>query len=976
MFYTNCGSLKNKIGEFRIISELHRCAAICLTETHLSSDIFDAEVFIQNYTIFRSDRADGREKGGSCIYVHNSFACTLIDSFVAPDSIAIMIKFSNFKLILACIYRSPSLNYSDNTVLLQQIRNLTKMLTDDTQIMLTGDFNLPNVLWDTGSVNCPTLTRNKQFTVQQKFINLFQETGMHWHLPDGSITRQRMYDGQLQESLLDQILTSDPVILNSYEILAPVGKSDHLGILSTIATGNQQGYIRSEKLSWSKMSPESIVEIGSSLNWCLDLQHPSVDDVWELISNNIKVITQSVPVSKIKVTQSGTVIANDPWESNALIRKRRDKEKAWRSFEQNPSNDNLQYALFKGEELDTVTRKCMATYEKRMSAGLKSNPKSFYGYVNSKRSVKQSVVSVKNKQGFLASTADESANILAEFFESTFQAEIFGPLPAKAYSTTSIDDSSDATGEHDPVSHDEVLKLLNGLNIHKSYGPDKMHPKIIKSLAVLPNFVKTIQLLFNTCISERVIPDIWKTAFVTPIHKKGIKTDARNYRPISLTSVISKMYERIVGERIISGIGHKLCSNQHGFVASKSCLSNLLETAEYINDLLCANEDVDVFYLDLQKAFDTVSHFKLMTKLKNMGLANYLLEIVEDFLSNRTFYVTVGEFKSLVRKVLSGVPQGSVLGPLLFILFINDMPLEIVNKLLLFADDAKLCARASTPSLNQADISKLADWQLLWGLTFNTNDNKCKVMHIGKNNPRNCYVLNGRALPSTEEEKDLGVTFNQEFSWRTHIDNSIKKANSTMAWIMRVIIIKDVSTMAQLYKTLVRPHLEYCVQLWSPQPKHGNWEVIKRIEEVQRNFTRQINGLGELTYKQRLFKLDLTTLLERRARGDLIETYKILSGKTGYGQDMFRVSKYGVKLLYPIGKRSARQDNFLNSRVIKYWNSLPMDVKTAETVDCFKSRLQAHKNKIDDSSREQHIEFLKDNPLIAKFKMTNLLGIN
>ena len=301
VFYTNCGSLKNKINEFRTISEIHRCAVICLTETHLSQDIFDAEVYINNYNIFRSDRSDGHEKGGSCIYVHNSYACNLIDTFEAPDSIAIMIDFSNFKLILACVYRSPSLNHNDNLILLQQIRNLTKMLSDDSQIMITGDFNLPNVSWDTGSVSCPAETRNKQFTIQKNFINLFQETGMHWHLPDGIITRRRLYDGKLQESLLDQILTSDPVILNSYEILAPVGKSDHLGILSTIAAGNQQGYIRSEKIAWSKLSPQSIVQTGSSLRWSLDVQNPSVNDIWELISGNIKAITKTAPVVKVKV---------------------------------------------------------------------------------------------------------------------------------------------------------------------------------------------------------------------------------------------------------------------------------------------------------------------------------------------------------------------------------------------------------------------------------------------------------------------------------------------------------------------------------------------------------------------------------------------------------------------------------------------------------------------------------------------------
>ena len=221
-----------------------------------------------------------------------------------------------------------------------------------------------------------------------------------------------------------------------------------------------------------------------------------------MISDNIKEITKSVPVVKVKVTKSGTVITKDPWETNGLKRKRRDKENAWRSFDLNPTNTNLQYALFKGDELETVTRKCMTKYEQKMSAGLKSNPKSFYSLnVNSKRWIKQSVVSVKNKQGFLANSAEESANILAEFFESTFQAESFGPFPAVAYTTTNIPDDPN---QHDPVSYEDALKLLNGLNIYKSYGPDEMHPKVIKSLAALPDFVKAIQLLFNTCIAERI----------------------------------------------------------------------------------------------------------------------------------------------------------------------------------------------------------------------------------------------------------------------------------------------------------------------------------------------------------------------------------------------------------------------------------------------------------------------------------------
>ena len=258
------------------------------------------------------------------------------------------------------------------------------------------------------------------------------------------------------------------------------------------------------------------------------------------------------------------------------------------------------------------------------------------------------------------------------------------------------------------------------------------------------------------------------------------------------------------------------------------------------------------------------------------------------------------------------------------------------------------------------------------------------------------YLLNGQYLPSTTEEKDLGVWTTNNYSWHLNIDNYFNKARSTMAWIKRVIINKDRGVMLQLYKTLVRPLLEYCVQLWSPTPRHGNWGQIFQLEDVQRDFTRQINGLGQLSYRDRIEILQLTTLLERRVRGDLIETYKIYSGVANYGQDLFRFSRNGYNILYPVGKRSPKQADFLNTRVIEYWNKLPDYVKDSSTVDQFKSRIEAFKvrsrkcgdlitnywslsdtllDKINDFNRESHIKFLIENPEIAKYKMTNVYGL-
>ena len=214
--------------------------------------------------------------------MHNNISCIKINSFDPRDSLAVLIDLHDFKLAIACIYRSQSITYNDNLLMIQEIKNLQKLTPTDTQLMVVGDFNLPNVSWDNGSVICPTETKNKQFTIQQKYINMFLETGLHWHLPSGTITRRRLYNGELQESHLDQILTADPAIISSVEIKPALGKSDHLSILSTIRSGNIPGYIRSKRKCWSKMSVDKIVEIGSLLDWSTPPEkgiNPSLDTI-------------------------------------------------------------------------------------------------------------------------------------------------------------------------------------------------------------------------------------------------------------------------------------------------------------------------------------------------------------------------------------------------------------------------------------------------------------------------------------------------------------------------------------------------------------------------------------------------------------------------------------------------------------------------------------------------------------------------
>ena len=452
-----------------------------------------------------------------------------------------------------------------------------------------------------------------------------------------------------------------------------------------------------------------------------------------------------------------------------------------------------------------------------------------------------------------------------------------------------------------------------------------------------------------------------------------------------------KLYEKLIRNHILDHVFNQISPRQHGFVQGKSCLSNLLEAVDKINELLSLGENVDIFYLDFQKAFDTVPHYRLLTKLKSFGISDKTLLTIADFLKDRSFQVNVGNNASQNFKVTSGVPQGSVLGPLLFLLYINDLPENIKNLVSLFADDLKMYGRSSEKEMNQTDLNKLENWQNDWLLFFNTKDSKCKVMHVGKSNPCNQYYLQGYLLPAVETEKDLGITISNSWKWDQHILNSVGKANGNKAWVIRSVISRSPDVLVPLYKSMIRSHLEYCVQVWSPLPKFGNWGLILELENVQRSFTRLIDGIGLLPYNARLEKLNLTTLLERRVRGDLIETFKILSGIANYGEHFFTISRSGTKLVARPGDEKTHKHAFFARRIIPYWNKLPIDVKNATNVNQFKNKLDSYRSaninsglsgqfwniseeifsRIRSENREEYELYMKNNPHVAKIKGVN-----
>jgi len=449
------------------------------------------------------------------------------------------------------------------------------------------------------------------------------------------------------------------------------------------------------------------------------------------------------------------------------------------------------------------------------------------------------------------------------------------------------------------------------------------------------------------------LPHDWKQANISPIYKKGPRNVAGNYRPVSLTSVVCKILETLIKETMIRFLEDRavITAKQHGFVSGRSCLTNLLESFENWTEFLDEGHGVDIIYLDYRKAFDTVPHKRLLTKISQAGIGGKVLNWIRAFLTDREMRVMVNKQFSAWAPVISGVPQGSVLGPLLFLIYVNDLPDWIKNDMRMFADDTKIWSRIGglTDCVRlQADLNQLHAWSDKWLLSFNPD--KCKVMHVG-HDYRFLYTIQQNnstyKLSAATEERDLGIVVTDNLGVSTQCAEAAKRAMKVLSMIRRQFKDMDKECFTILYKSFVRPHMEFAIQVWSPYLKRD----IECLERVQRRATKLVKEFRKLSYEDRLCKLKLTSLVDRRLRGDLIETYKIITGKEKvWKEDFFVFSDTCYNLrghCYKLATARSRLEvrrNFFSQRVVGPWNRLPAHVVEAPTVNAFKNRYDSMKS--------------------------------
>ena len=394
-------------------------------------------------------------------------------------------------------------------------------------------------------------------------------------------------------------------------------------------------------------------------------------------------------------------------------------------------------------------------------------------------------------------------------------------------------------------------------------GPDGIHSRVV--VETHEQLVRPLTIIFNKSLSEGVVPDSWKEAEVVPIFKKGKRDDPGNYRPVSLTSVCGNIMEKMVRKEIVDHLERNevISDVQHGFVQGKSCQTQLLTVIEEWTKWMEERKPFDCLYFDYRKAFDSVPHMRLMKKIE---IYKFSTRQMAESKSWR------GSFR--MKKVTSGISQGSMLGPTLFVLFINDLPQVVESRVALFADDAKVFREIQSDEDRkklQQDIDELLIWSKKWQLPF--NESKCKVMHYGKTNRKADYNLGGVQIVEVSEEKDLGVTFDQQLRFGTNASKVVAAANSMLGLINRHFRHIETKPFMNLYKTLVGPKVEYCMTVAQPVYKKDK----EKIERVQHRATKLVLGMENKAYSERLEELKLPSLEYRRKRADVMQTYKIMN---------------------------------------------------------------------------------------------------
>ena len=801
----NANSVVGKINMIQSIVHTYSPDLVAITETKIDNNIQDNELLSDDFTLWRKDR--NRSGGGVLIAVANKSKFVILDSKIENgECISLCLQIHPLlKIRVIVFYRPPSeQNLDDFELIVDEYKH--------ENCILIGDMNFPDIAWSsdyTGVVK----TNSSRKSFHENALEIINNADLIQLVHEPTHKLGNTLDLMLvNRSALNELYYKCdvlPYISDHKMLLADVIPQDYEKVQITSEPPSRPRY------NFKKADYELIEQkFENFIDNIEDDSIVSIETLWNTLNETIKDSLSSIPrkLSRPK---------GHPWINRQIVRLIRKRDRMYKRNKRFPSITHYDEYIELCSLIKSRVRQAKTQYQNHLAEQMEEgNTKPLYNYLT-KHSGRSN-----NINGLKDCSTDDIPDRFADHFSSVFtenqyQVPNFPPRPYPMM--------SDIT-----VNSDGVKALIMKLDIRKAGGPDNITSTILKMFCMyVPSFLDAIVILITKSLEFGKVPKIWKSAVVSPVFKSGDRKDVNNYRAISLTCILSKLTEHIISSNMWRFINQNniISDKQHGFRSGLNTSTQLLHVVHFAAQALDNKDNYHIISFDFSKAFDKVPHKLLLHKLISLRFNDKCVSWIADWLTNRTSTVSVNGKTSTEFQVGSGVPQGSVLGPLLFLLYINDMIDKIsVSDCRLYADDTLLCVNLTkNPNTIQSDVNALLNWAKNWGMCFNSR--KCVHIKIGAALPDLELKLDNEAIPQASALKYLGIQIDSSLKWNNHITLIVSKANRTLGMVKRGLKEAPIKTKLLAIKSLVIPILEYATQVWSPHNKN----LIKNIEKVQRD---------------------------------------------------------------------------------------------------------------------------------------------